>query len=97
VNETLRDLKVGDKPVYIIFNKIDIYKYTPKEIDDLNPVTSKNWTLEDFRKSWIAKTNSPCIFISATQKTNIEFLRETLYQKVKEIHVTRYPYDNFLY
>jgi GTPase len=97
VNETLRDIKAGDKPVYIIFNKIDIYKYTPKEEDDLNPDTPDNLTLEEMQNSWIAKINSPCIFISATKKINIKLLRETLYQKVKEIHITRYPHDNFLY
>ncbi len=97
VNETLRDIKAADKPIYIIFNKIDIYNFTPKDVDDLNPVTRENWTLEEMQKSWIAKTNSPCIFISATQKTNITLLRETLYKKVKEIHITRYPYDNFLF
>jgi GTPase len=97
VNETLRDIKAADKPIFIIFNKIDIYKFTPKDIDDLNPVTRNNWTLEEMQNSWIAKSNSPCIFISATKKSNLEFLRETLYQKVKEIHVTKYPYENFLY
>jgi len=97
VNETLRDIKAADKPVFILFNKIDIYKFKPKEVDDLNPVTRENWTLEEMQKSWIAKSNSPCIFISATHKTNLEFLRETIYQKVKEIHITKYPYDSFLY
>jgi GTP-binding protein HflX len=97
VNETLRDIKAADKPVFIIFNKIDIYKFKPKEVDDLNPVTRENWTLEEMQNSWIAKSNSPCIFISATHKTNLEFLRETIYQKVKEIHITKYPYDSFLY
>jgi len=96
VNETLQDIKAANKPVYIIFNKIDIYNFTPKDSDDLNPVTPENWTLEEMQKSWIAKTNSPCIFISATQKTNINLLRETLHQKVKEILIARYPYDNFL-
>jgi GTPase len=97
VNETLRDINAADKPVFILFNKIDIYKSNPKEEDDLNPVVRKNWTLEEMQNSWIAKTNSPCIFISAIQKTNIGLLRESLYQKVKEIHITRYPHDNFLY
>jgi GTP-binding protein HflX len=97
VNETLQDIKAGDKPVFIIFNKIDIYKFTPKDTDDLNPVNQSNWTLEEMQNSWMAKSNSPCIFISAIQKTNIGLLRETLYQKVKEIHITRFPHDNFLY
>jgi GTP-binding protein HflX len=97
VNETLKDLNVAEKPIFIVFNKIDQYEFIPKEIDDLSPVTKENWTIEDLQKSWMAKSNSPCLFISATQKTNLELLRGTLYQKVKEVHVKRYPYDNFLY
>jgi GTP-binding protein HflX len=97
VNETLRDLKVAEKPIFIIFNKIDQYDFIPKENDDLSPVTKENWTIEELQKSWMAKSNAPCLFISAIQKTNLELLRETLYLKVKEIHVTKYPYDNFLY
>ena len=97
VNQTLRDLKVTDKPIYIIFNKIDAYSFTPKEEDDLSPVTSENWTLEDMKNTWMAKVNAPCLFISATQKINIELLRNTIYDKVKEVHIVRYPYDNFLY
>jgi GTP-binding protein HflX len=96
VNETLRDLKVAEKPIFIIFNKIDQYDFIPKENDDLSPVTKENWTIEELQKSWMAKSNAPCLFISAIQKTNLELLRETLYLKVKEIHVTKYPYDNFL-
>jgi GTP-binding protein HflX len=97
VNQTLQELKSTDKPTYIIFNKVDAYSYEEKAEDDLTTEDKKNWTLEDLKNSWMAKSNSPCIFISAKQKINIEFLRRTLYEKVKEIHVTRYPYDKFLY
>jgi len=97
VNETLKDLNVAEKPIFIVFNKIDQYEFIPKEIDDLSPITKENWTIEDLKKSWMAKSNAPCLFISATQKTNLELLRETLYQKVKEVHITKYPYDNFLF
>jgi GTP-binding protein HflX len=97
VNQTLKDLKVADKPIYVIFNKIDAYTYTPKDQDDLSPVTRENWTLDDMKNTWMAKVNAPCLFISATQKQNIEVLRNTIYDKVREIHVARYPYDKFLY
>jgi GTPase len=97
VNHTLQELKANDKPTYIVFNKIDAYQFIAKAEDDLSPVTRENWTLEDLQNSYIAKANSPCIFISATKKTNIDFLRETLYAKVKEIHIARYPYDKSLY
>jgi GTP-binding protein HflX len=97
VNETLKDLNAVDKPIILIFNKIDNYKYIPKEHDDLSEVTTANWTLGEMQKSWVAKMNYPSIFISATQKTNVDQLRDLLYNKVKEIHITRYPYDNFLF
>lgn len=97
VNQTLQDLKATDKPIYIIFNKIDAYKNIVKEEDDLSPVTKANWTLEELQNSWMAKSNAPCLFISAKEKSNIDVFRKTLYDKVKEIHITRYPYDHFLY
>jgi len=97
VNQTLLEINISDKPIFIIFNKIDAYKFIPKDTDDLSQVEKNNLTLDELQKSWIAKTNAPCIFISALFKTNVELLRNTLYQKVKEIHVSRYPYDNFLY
>jgi GTP-binding protein HflX len=97
VKQTLLELNAYQKPIITIFNKIDEYKFLPKEEDDLTPVTKENWTLEDIQKSWIAKENEPCLFISATQKINIDKLRELLYEYVKEIHVKRYPYDNLLY
>ncbi len=97
VNSTLQEIGAADKPNYMVFNKIDAYRYTEKDPDDLAPVTRENWTIEDLKKSWIAKTDIPCIFISALEKENIEAFKKLIYDKVREIHVTRYPYDNFLY
>ncbi len=97
VNETLQEIGAKDKPVIIVFNKIDAYTYIAKDEDDLTPRSIKNWTLDELKKSWIAKTNYPCIFISALEKENIESFRRMLYDKVKEMHIGRYPYDNFLY
>ena len=97
VKQTLREIGAGDKPVYLVFNKIDAYTYEKKDEDDLTPATKRNMSLEDMKKSWIAKANTPCIFISAVEKMNIEKLRSDLYGMVREIHAGRYPFNNFLY
>ncbi|MBA7576546.1 GTPase HflX [subsurface metagenome] len=97
VNETLIDLKVQNKPVYLVFNKIDAYSFIEKEEDDLSEKTKQNFSLEDMKRTWMAKDNDSSVFISAIQKTNIGELKETLYRKVKEIHTKRYPYSDFLY
>ena len=97
VERTLGDLGCSDKPSMIIFNKIDAYTYTPKEEDDLTPITKENLSLDDLKKSWIAKANTPCIFISARDKVGVEKLRSDLYGMVREIHAGRYPFNNFLY
>ena len=97
VKQTLREIGAGDKPVYLVFNKIDAYTYEKKDEDDLTPATKRNMSLEDMKKSWIAKANTPCIFISAVEKLNIEKLRTDLYGMVREIHAGRYPFNNFLY
>ena len=97
VKQTLRDIGAGDKPVYLVFNKIDAYTYIKKEEDDLTPATCENLSLEDLKRSWIAKANTPCIFISAACRTNIDKLRLDLYGMVREIHAGRYPFNNFLY
>ena len=97
VKQTLSDIGAGDKPVFLIFNKIDAYTYTPKEEDDLTPATKENMSLDDLKKSWIAKANTPCIFISARDRTGVEKLRSDLYGMVREIHAGRYPFNNFLY
>ncbi len=97
VKDTLREIGAGDKPVFLVFNKIDAFTYTPKDEDDLTPATKENMSLDDIRKSWIAKANTPCIFISAKEKINIDKLRADLYGMVREIHAGRYPFNNFLY
>ena len=97
VKQTLQDIGAGDKPVYLVFNKIDAYTYEKKDEDDLTPATRKNLSVEDLKKSWIAKANTPCIFISAVERQNIEKLRSDLYGMVREIHAGRYPFNNFLY
>lgn len=97
VKQTLADIGAGDKPVFLVFNKIDAYTYTPKEEDDLTPTTKENMSLDDLKKSWIAKANTPCIFISARDKTGVDKLRSDLYGMVREIHAGRYPFNNFLY
>ena len=97
VKETLQEIGAADKPVFLIFNKIDAYTYTPKDEDDLTPATKENRTLDDLKNSWIAKANTPCIFISARVRINIDQFRKDLYGMVREIHAGRYPFNNFLY
>ncbi len=97
VNQTLHEIGVSDKKMFILFNKIDIYKYILKDEDDLTPRTKENYSLDELKKSWMAKNNTDCLFISAKKIENIEELKKLLYDKVREIHITRYPYDNFLY
>lgn len=97
VDNTLKDLGCADKPSMIIFNKIDAYTWVEKEPDDLTPPTKENITLEELKKTWMAKLNDDCIFISAKEKQNVEELRRTLYNKVRELHVQKYPYNDFLY
>lgn len=97
VNETLRELGAGEKPTLLIFNKIDQYKFTQKDEDDLTPPTAENVSLEELQNSWMAKSDVPSIFISAKERINIDQLRKDLYVMVREIHTQRYPYDDFLY
>ena len=97
VNETLKDLECADKPTMIVFNKIDNYHWTDKDPDDLTPATRENITLDELRKTWMAKMGDNCIFISAKQKENVDELREVLYRRVRELHVQKYPYNDFLY
>lgn len=97
VEQTLVELGSGDEPTILIFNKIDAFTYEEKDPDDLTPIRRENFSLEDLMNSWMAKNNNPCIFISAKQKTNLEQLKQLLYDKVREIHAARYPYDTFLY
>ena len=98
VEETLKELKSNDKPIIIIFNKIDVFSYTVKEEDDLTPVQKENYSLADLKKTWMASDkNHLTIFLSAKTKENVEELRELLYEEVKKIHIKRYPYNSFLY
>jgi len=97
VNQTLKEIDPMEKPMILIFNKIDAFGYTPKEEDDLAPVKRENISLEELKKTWMAKMNDNCIFISAKEKVNIESLKDLLYEKIKAIHIERYPYNDFLF
>ena len=110
VEETLKELGCADKPAMLVFNKIDAYTWTPQDEDDLTAPKKENISLEDLEKTWMAKLGShgvkesgssghylECMFISARQKENIDELRETLYKRVRELHVQKYPYNDFLY
>ena len=97
VDKTLADLGCADKPSMLIFNKIDAYTWIEKEPDDLTPATKETATLDDLKRTWMARMNDNCLFISAREKENIDELRDILYKKVKELHVQKYPYNDFLY
>ena len=97
VEKTLADLKCGDKPLMVIFNKIDAFTYVQKEEDDLTPKTRENITLDELKETWMNRLADNCLFISAREKQNIEDLKEILYKKVCELHVQKYPYNDFLY
>ena len=109
VEETLKELGCADKPAMLVFNKIDAYTWVEKEEDDLTPMTKENYTLEDLKRTWMANpspdpspstgsgTAYPPLFISAKQKENIDELRDVLYKRVRELHVQKYPYNDFLY
>ena len=97
VDKTIADLGAGGKPTMIVFNKIDAYTYIEKAEDDLTPKTRENITLEELMKTWMAKLNDNCIFISAREKINMDELKTIIYNKVRELHVQKYPYNDFLY
>ena len=98
VNETIAELEHTEKPTILVFNKIDAYKHVPKEEDDPTPIQKENISLEELKKTWMSKMNNKnCVFISAENKENIEELKETIYEAVKEIFKIRYPYHHFLY
>lgn len=98
VNKTLQEVCAAmEKPMILVFNKIDAFTYTPKAEDDLTPRTRANISLDEFRTTWMAKMNNNCVFISAKEKINIEELKALLYQKAKEIHIERFPYNDFLF
>ena len=97
VEKTLHEITNEAKPTILVFNKIDAFSYTPKDADDLTPKTRENYSLEELKSTWMGKMQENCIFISAQDKTNLEEFKALLYNKVKEIHVTRFPYNDFLY
>lgn len=97
VNKTLADLNCGDKPMMVLFNKVDAFTYTPKEADDLTPKSKENITLDELKSSWMAKLEDNCIFISARERVNIDTLKDVIYKRVCELHVQKYPYNDFLY
>ena len=97
VKQTLSEIGAGDKPVFMVFNKVDAYTYIKKEEDDLTPAARENMSLGDLKKSWMARNNAPAIFISAKDRTGVDELRKNLYAMVREIHQGRYPFNNFLY
>ncbi len=97
VNNTLKNIGAGDKPTILVFNKIDQYTYTEKDEFDLTPKTKENFSIEDWKKTWLAKENTKAVFISAKYKQGIDELKKLLYQEVRKIHTTRFPYDDFLY
>jgi GTP-binding protein HflX len=97
VEKTVADLGAGGKPTMIVFNKVDAYTFVPKDEDDLTPRTKENLTLEELMRTWMAKLNDNCLFISAKERTNLEELKEVIYKKVRELHVQKYPYNDFLY
>ena len=97
VDKTIADLGAAGKPTMIVFNKIDAYTYVEKAEDDLTPKTKENITLEELMKTWMAKLHDNCFFISAKEKTNMDELKTIIYNKVRELHVQKYPYNDFLY
>lgn len=97
VKSTLLDIDKNEKPTILVFNKVDAFTYKPKDEDDLTPKTKENVSLEELERSWMNKMHDDCIFISARNKVNIDELKEKVYNRVKEIHIERYPYNDFLF
>ena len=97
VDKTLADLGAGEKPIIVLFNKTDAYTWVEKEADDLTPATRENITMEELQRTWMGRLNGECLFVSALRKTGIETMRKVLYDKVKQLHVQKYPYNDFLY
>ena len=98
VNKTLQEVCNGaDKPLIMVFNKIDAFTYTPKDEDDLTPATRENISLPEFEQAWMSRTDGNAVFISAKEKINIDSLKKLLYEKAREVHAARFPYNDFLY
>jgi GTP-binding protein HflX len=97
VDKTLADLGAGEKPIIVLFNKTDAYTWIEKEADDLTPATRENITIDELERTWMGRLNGECLFVSALKKTGIENMRIVLYDRVKQLHVQKYPYNDFLY
>jgi GTP-binding protein HflX len=98
VNETLAEIDKTEKPVILVFNKIDAYKYVQKDEDDPSPMLKENYSLEELKKTWMSKLNGTlCVFISAQEKENVDELKKVIYEEVKRIFKVRYPYNDFLF
>ncbi|MBO7050826.1 MAG: GTPase HflX [Bacteroidaceae bacterium] len=97
VDKTLADLGAGEKPIIVLFNKTDAYTWVEKEADDLTPATRENITMDELQRTWMGRLNGECLFVSALKKTGIENMRKVLYDRVKQLHVQKYPYNDFLY
>lgn len=97
VQQTIAELGVSDLPTIVVFNKTDAFTYTPKDEDDLTPVKRENLSLDDLKRTWMAKLDKDCIFISAINKENIDEFKVLMYDRIKEIHIKRYPYNDFLF
>ena len=97
VEKTLADLGCAEKPSMVVFNKVDAYTWQPKDPDDLTPATRENTPLSDLVHTWMARLDGACLFISAKERKGIDTLRQVLYQRVRQLHVQKYPYNDFLY
>ena len=98
VNKTLQEIcDSAEKPMIMVFNKVDAFTYTPKDEDDLTPRTRENISLDELKATWMNKMHDNCVFISAKQQINIDELKEKVYAKAKEIHLSRFPYNDFLF
>ena len=97
VDKTLADLGCAEKPMMIVFNKVDAYRWVEKDEDDLTEATRENVSLDDLMHTWMARLNGDCLFISARERTNVEAFKQALYDKVRELHVQKYPYNDFLF
>ena len=97
VNKTLLEIDKEEKPTILVFNKVDAFTYTPKDEDDLTPKTRENVSLDELKKSWMNKMHDDCIFISARERLNVEELKQKIYDRIKDIHIERYPYNDFLF
>ena len=96
-NDLLAEIDKTEKPMIMVFNKVDAFTFVPKEEDDLTPRGRENIDLDELKRTWMGKLQDNCIFISAKERTNIEALKEMLYERVKQIHITRFPYNDFLF